>query len=88
MKHEVSRISIDLPTITHKKFKKLAAYHGVSMRKMVIDYITKKIAQEIKECPYDHTPNATTLKAIKNVEERKRLTYCKDINDLRKKCGI
>jgi antitoxin component of RelBE/YafQ-DinJ toxin-antitoxin module len=88
MKHEVSRISIDLPTTTHKKFKKLAAQHGMSMRQIVVNYIVEKISQETKECPYDHTPNATTLKALKDIENGKGLTRCKDIKDLCKKCGI
>lgn len=88
MKNELSRMTIDIPASTHKKFKQLAAQYGISMRQMVVNYINEKIEQESKECPYDHTPNAETLKSLENIRKGKNLTRCKDLKDLLKKCGV
>lgn len=43
---------------------------------------------ETKGCPYDHTPNAETLKAIENAEQGIGLIHSKNAKDLFKKCGI
>jgi hypothetical protein len=41
-----------------------------------------------QECPYDHTPNAKTRKAIEDTAKGKGLIRCKDANDLFKRLGI
>ena len=88
MKNELSRMTIDMPTSTHKKFKQLAAQHGISMRQLVIDYINEKIEQESQECPYDHTPNAKTKKVMRETDKGKSLVRSKNAKDLFKKLGI
>jgi antitoxin component of RelBE/YafQ-DinJ toxin-antitoxin module len=88
MKNELSRMTIDIPAAMHKKFKQLAARHGISMRQMVVDYIKEQIEHEGKECPYDHTPNAQTRKAMKETDKGKGLVRAKDAKDLFKKLGI
>lgn len=88
MKNELSRMTIDIPASIHKKFKQLAARHGISMRQMVLEYIKKQVEHEGGECPYDHTPNAQTRKAMKATDKRKGLVQAKDAKDLFKKLGI
>jgi len=80
-KRELSRITIDIPKESHKKLKTLAAIQGKSMREMVIESIEKNLLNP-------KMPNKTTLKAIKNVEEKKGLIKAKNTKDLFKKLGI
>lgn len=89
MKNELSRITIDISASTHQKLKALAAHKRVSMRKIVEELIDLRLmAQETKdECPYSHTPNKRTKKAIKDSYDKKNLIECRDIEDLIKKLG-
>lgn len=90
MKNELSRITIDIPTTLHKKFKALAAHEGKTMREMVVEYINGQLSNNhnIQECQLDHTPNAKTKKAIENVKKGKNLVHAKDAKDLLKKLGL
>jgi hypothetical protein len=85
---ELSRITIDIPKASHKKLKAMAALEGKSMREVVNDLITERILAENQECRLDHTPNAETIKAIKEVKSRKGLIKAKNAADLFKKLGI
>jgi 2-methylcitrate dehydratase PrpD len=90
-KNELSRITIDLPTDFHKKLKALAAMQGKSMRKIVVDLIDEQLStkrEKMDECPYGHEPNKKTIKALKNVQNRKNLVKAKDSKDLFKKLGL
>lgn len=88
--NELSRITIDIPKIDHKKLKALAALLGTSMRELIIESIEERLAKqrEEAECPYDHTPNEETLRVIRNVKQGKNLVRAKDMKDLRKKLGV
>ncbi|MGC2310685.1 MAG: hypothetical protein WA432_03635 [Candidatus Babeliaceae bacterium] len=89
MKNEQSRITIDIPSTIHKKFKALAASKGKSMREMVVEYINNQISTEVtQECPHSHVPNAKTRKTIENIESGKNLVHSKDVKDLLKKLGL
>lgn len=80
-KSNLSRITIDIPSESHKRLKALAAVLGKSMREIVLESIEK----------YVHTtnsPNKETLKAIKNVEMGKDLASAENAKDLFKKLGI
>jgi hypothetical protein len=86
VKTEVSRITLDVPKKIHKKFKALAASKGKSMKEMLVTFIDKQLeAQKDDECPYSHTPNKKTIKAIKDSYNKKNLVECKDMEDLIKK---
>lgn len=80
-KNELSRITIDIPKIDHKKLKAIAALTGKSMREIVIT----SIEEHLKTAKY---PNKKTLKAIEDAEKGKGLTVSKDAKDLFKKLGI
>ena len=43
---------------------------------------------EHTECPYGHTPNAITRKAIEDTQKGKGLVRCKDAKDLFEKLEI
>lgn len=90
-KNDVSRITIDISTISHKKLKAMAAMQGKSMRQVVSDLIDEKVSKKSKseeDCLYDHTPNKETIKAIENSQKGKNLVRAKDSKDLFKKLGI
>jgi len=80
-KKELSRITIDIPMVDHKRLKALAAILGKSMRDIVIDSIEKHL-NNIK------IPNKETLQAIAHIESGKNLVKAKDTKDLFKKLGI
>ena len=79
-----TRITIDIPTVDHKKLKMLAAYYGKSMREVFIEFI-KHGLEYYQECSKDHTPNETTKKALENVKKRKGLKEAKTVEELFKK---
>ena len=89
-KNELSRITIDIPKIDHKKLKTMAASLGTSMREIILESIKERLATQKQEaeCPYSHTPNEETLRVFKNVQEGKNLVIAKDMKDLRKKLGL
>ncbi len=88
MKTDLSRITIDVPTKLHQKFKAIAASRGLSMREMVISYMDRQTtSKDEPECSHSHTPNKRTKKSIKDSRNKKNLVECKDINDLIKKLG-
>jgi len=83
-KNELSRISVDIPKIKHKRLKKLAADLGLSMRQIILDAL-----ESIDECRYStHIPNEETIQAIKDAKEKKNLIEAKDIEDLFNKLGL
>ncbi len=88
MKTNLTRMTIEISTTLHKKFKKLAIEEGRSMREIMVDYINERTSQGIEECPYSHIPNEQTIKAIKEAEAGRGLHRAKNAKDLLKQCGI
>ena len=81
-----TRVTVDIPTVDHKRLKMLAAYHGKSMREIFVELIERGL-EDYKECPEDHTPNETTKKALANAKARKGLKKADSVEDLFKKLG-
>jgi len=80
-KRELSRITIDLPTVDHKRLKAVAAILGKSMRDIVIDAIEEYL-RKVK------TMNKATRQAITAVEAGEDLAQAEDVQDLFEKLGI
>jgi antitoxin component of RelBE/YafQ-DinJ toxin-antitoxin module len=80
-KNEVSRMTIDIPSKSHKQLKAVSVILGKSMREMVIESIDDYL-HSVK------LPNKKTLKAIKDCEEGADCFEAKDFQDLFKKLGI
>lgn len=80
-KSHMSRMTIDVPEEDHKRLKALAAVLGKSMREIVIELIHEHLYSS-------NTPNAETLKAIKQIERGENLVESDNIDDLFKKLGI
>ena len=57
-----TKITVDIPTVDHKKLKMLAAYHGKTMREIFVELIERGL-EHYQECSEDHTPKETTKKA-------------------------
>ena len=64
-----------------KRLKALAAILGKSMREIVSDWIHGNLYSK-------NVLNATTLKAIENIEKEKDLVESKDAQDMFRKLGI
>lgn len=81
IKNELSRITVDIPKIDHKKLKAMAALMSKSMRELVVASIEEYLSSA-------KHPNKKTLKAIEDAEKGKGLRESKDAKDLFKKLGI
>ncbi len=83
-KNELSRISIDIPKIKHRRLKKLAAELGLSKRQIILSAL-----ESMDECLCSsHIPNEETIKAIQDAKEKKNLIKAKDAEDLFNKLGL
>ena len=58
--NDVSRITVDIPTINHKRLKALAAVLGTSMRHLISQAINDLLEES-------RMPNDLTLKTIKDL---------------------
>ncbi len=81
-----TRVTVDIPTVDHKKLKMLAAYQGKSMREIFVELIERGL-EEYSECPKDHTPNEVTKKALDNIKTKKGLQKADTVEELFKKLG-
>ena len=79
-----TRVTVDIPTVDHKKLKMLAAFHGKSMREIVVELIEHGL-EHYQECPENHEPNETTKKTLENVKTRKGLKKAETVEELFKK---
>ncbi|MDX8430244.1 MAG: hypothetical protein SNF33_00305 (plasmid) [Candidatus Algichlamydia australiensis] len=80
-KSSLSRMTIDLPAEDHKRLKTLAAILGKTMRELVAEWIHGNLYTE-------NSPNATTMKAIENVENETNLVECENEKDFFDKLGL
>jgi len=84
-KKPLSRITIDLPQIDHKRLKAMSVMTGKSMRQIVLDLIANKLTTYKKEslvCKHSHKPNKTTVQAIKNAKNRKHIKDLETVEEL------
>ncbi|MDP3889247.1 MAG: hypothetical protein Q8Q25_01735 [bacterium] len=81
-----TRVTIDLPTVDHKKLKMIAAYYGKSMREIFVELIEHGL-EHYQECSEDHTPNETTKKALEKLKTKKGLKKAATVEELFKKLG-
>ncbi len=79
-----TKITVDIPTVDHKKLKMLAAYHGKTMREIFVELIEHGL-EHYQECPEDHTPNETTKKALENVKTKKGFKKADTVEEFFKK---
>jgi hypothetical protein len=81
-----TRVTVDIPTVDHKKLKMLAAFYGKSMREIFVELIERGLDQ-YAECSESHEPNEITKKALENVKKRKNLKKAATVAELFKKLG-
>jgi hypothetical protein len=81
-----TRITVDIPTLNHKRLKMLAAFHGKTMREIFVEFIEQGL-KHYQECAESHIPNEITKKAIDNVRKRKSLKKVATVEELFKKLG-
>lgn len=79
--HDYTRMSIDVPKKEHRKLKVIAAMRGVSMKQIILEALSQKLYS-------DNVPNAETERVLRESDEGKNLTTCKDFNDFRSQLGI
>lgn len=87
-KNNLSRITIDIPTVEHKRLKSISVLTGKSMRSIVADLIEAGL-KDYKEqpCQYSHIPNKKTKQAIEDTKKENSTRY-KNSADLFKKLGM
>lgn len=81
-----TRITVDIPTVDHKRLKMIAAYYGKTMRDIFVELIERGL-ESYQECAHDHTPNEVTTKTLEDVKNRKGLKKAESVEDLFKKLG-
>jgi hypothetical protein len=81
MDKEKTRITIDLPTEEHRRLKAVSALMGLSMQEYIIECVEARLYSA-------NSPNATTRKAIEDVEKGEGVRTAKDVDDLRKQLGL
>lgn len=81
VKAHMSRMTLDVPEEDHRRLKALAAVLGKSMREIIVEWIHDHLYST-------NTPNAETLKAIKQIENGENLIESENMDDLFKKLGI
>lgn len=86
--NELSRMTVDIPTSLYKTLKIKALREDKSLREVIIECLREFTTNEHAECPYDHTPNAKTIKAIEDAKSGKGLYKAKDAYDLFEQVGI
>jgi hypothetical protein len=60
---------------------KLAAYYGTSMKEILVGLVHNGL-ESYQECKLDHTPNATTKKAIEDARTRKGMKKFDSVEEL------
>ena len=81
--NNVSRITINMPKIKHKRLKTLAALSGKSVREIVHEFIEIGISQyQELICPLNHIPNKETIMSIRDSEKEESLVKAKDAKNL------
>lgn len=83
-----TRVTIDVPTISHRRLKMFAAYYGKSMRDIFNELIEDgldRYEEEYEECKKSHEPNEETRQSLDNIKKRKGLKKASSVADLFKK---
>ena len=86
--NELSRMTVDIPTSLYKMLKTRAIREEKSLREVIIECLKEFTINEYAECPYDHTPNTKTRKAIQDAKKGIGVRHAKDAYDLFEQCGI
>lgn len=86
--NELSRMTVDIPTSLYKMLKTRAIREDKSLREVIIECLEESTVNEYEACPYDHTPNARTIKAIEDAKKGKGVHKAKDAYDLFEQLGI
>jgi len=85
MPHKTNtRVTVDIPTIDHKKLKMLAAFYGKTMKEIFVELIERGL-EEYQECTESHEPNEVTKQAIENIDKKKGLKKAATVDELFKK---
>ncbi|HEV2601560.1 MAG TPA: hypothetical protein VGT41_04625 [Candidatus Babeliales bacterium] len=79
-----TRVTIDIPTVDHKKLKMLAAFYGKSMREVVVELLERGL-EHYSECPESHIPNEITKQALDDLKTKKGLKKAVTVEELFKK---
>lgn len=86
--NDISRMTVDIPTSLYKRLKTRAIREDKSLREVVIECFEESTLNEHVECPYDHIPNAKTIKTIEDAKKGIGIHHAKDAYDLFEQCGI
>ena len=72
------RLAIECTPLERRRMKMLAA----SEDKTLNEFVLESVRMRLKKCSRSHTPNAETMKALRDVEKGENLTEFDSIEDL------
>lgn len=83
-----SRMTIDMSALEHKRLKAMAAYMGISLKKLVLSCLRKHLLSKHEPNLNKNEPNEETLHAFKETENGTDLIECNDFDDFIEKLEI
>lgn len=80
-KEQTTRLSIELPTKTHKQLKTIAALNGISLKELILSCLDEHLLST-------NVPNEETTRVFEETDRGEGLITCKDVDDLFEKLGL
>lgn len=78
---DYTRLTFELPVVTHKQLKAMAALSGVSLKDLILTCLKENLLSE-------NVPNEETIRIFKETDEKKNLVHYKNADDLIDKLGL
>lgn len=75
-----ARITLDLPIQESKKLKAMAAFPGISLKDLALTSVRDNLLRS-------NEPNAETITAFEETDERKNLIHCDNFDNFVAKLG-
>lgn len=81
-------LTIALKKKQYQKLQAIAEIEEKTIEEIVCRFVDQNTKTDRPGCPYSHVPNKKTIRAIKNVKNKKNLVKAETLDDLFKKLGI
>lgn len=88
IKHEITRMTVELPKDLHRKAKALAALHGKSIKELIISGLNRQIEEISQDQPKSrkkNAPNSETRKVLDEIIRGEGLIQCDSLDEFFKR---